>query len=55
MRHRSGGGEAGAPEVVATFVSDEAYCDVATKLMSAQGRYTVLGRTVRALPLAALP
>ena len=52
--HRSGApGEA----VVATFVSDKDYCDVGTKLMSggAQGRYTVLGRTVRALPLAALP
>ena len=39
--------------VIATFVSDEERCDVETKLM--KRRYTILGRTVRALPLAALP
>jgi len=49
--HRSGA--PGEAVVVATFVSDEDHCSVGTKLMS--GRYKVLGRTVRALPLAALP
>ena len=46
-------GAPGEAVVVATFVSDEDHCSVGTKLMS--GRYKVLGRTVRALPLAALP
>ena len=49
--HRSGA--PGEVVVIATFVSDEDHCSVGTKLMS--GRYKVLGRTVRALPLAALP
>ena len=46
-------GAPGEVVVVATFVSDEDHCDVETKLM--KRRYTILGRTVRALPLAALP
>ena len=48
--HRSG---APGEVVIATFVSDEDHCDVETKLM--KRRYTILGRTVRTLPLAALP
>ena len=46
-------GAPGKAVVVATFVSDEDHCSVGTKLMS--GRCKVLRRTVRALPIAALP